>query len=80
LCCCAIVARQHDNPDALLAKRRDSLSRRFFDCIGNGKDAGGLSVDPDEDGGRAVWRSSSACGSRARTSIPFSDRSRHCPA
>jgi hypothetical protein len=41
-------------PDAFLAKRRDSLSRRFFDCIGNGKDAGGLSVDPDEDGGRAV--------------------------
>ena len=50
----AVVAGQHDDADSVGPQARQRRRRRRLDRIGDGDDAGGLAVDGNEHGRRAV--------------------------
>ena len=70
----AIVAGQHDDPDAFSRQRLQRIRRRSLDRIGDREQPGELAVDGDVDDGRAISAQRSASSSSGRASIPSAAR------
>ena len=64
-----VVAGEHDDLQAERVQCADGLGRRGLDRVGDGEQAGGLSVDGDEDDGLAL-RSAAARRRSASASMP----------